>query len=42
MPFDETQQMILGDLIVEPEVIEQSLRPGVLAHHQQQASEHSG
>jgi hypothetical protein len=36
---DEPQQMVLGDVISQAEIVEQRLRTGVLTHHDQQASE---
>src|SRR5215467_9735343 len=38
--IDQPKQMVLGNLILQAEVIEQCLRAVVLPHHNQQASEH--
>jgi hypothetical protein len=36
--IDQSQQVILGNLIFQTEVIEQRLTAGVMSHHDQQAS----
>ena len=33
---DQPQQMVFGNLIVQTEVVEQRLTPGVVSHHDQQ------
>jgi hypothetical protein len=40
MAVDESQQMVLGDMIFQAEVVKQRLRTVVLTHHDQQASEY--
>src|SRR3954468_873614 len=37
---DQPQQMVFGNLIFQTEVVEQRLTPGVVSHHDQQASNH--
>ena len=37
--LDQPQQMVLGNLIFQAEVVEQSFRAVVLPHHDQQASD---
>jgi len=37
---DQPQQMILRNLIFQTEVVEQRFTPGVVSHHDQQASKH--
>ena len=37
---DQPQQMVFGNWIVQTEVVEQRLTPGVVSHHDQQASNH--
>src|SRR5262249_124162 len=38
--INESQQVILGNLIFQTEVVEQPLTPAVVSHHDQQASNH--
>ena len=39
MAIDESQQMVLGEVVFRPEVAKQRLRTVVLTHHDQKASE---
>ena len=36
VPIDKSQQVIFGNVIFEPEVVEQRLRTSVLTHHDEQ------
>jgi len=39
MTVNESQQMVFGNVIFQPEIVEQRLRAGLSPHHDQQASD---